>query len=360
MKRKHFPLWSRWFFLLAFLLSAFCTYAQPSVINGKVTDSSGAALEHVSVNIKGTRTGTMTGADGSFTISTNARNPVLVFSRVGFAPQEIPAQGRNTISISLRAAKEELTDVVVVGYMQQSRTKTSAAISKLAPDELKNTSNPNPVQALQGKIAGVSIPITGGQPGNGATNIIIRGGTRPNGYGSGLGNSGGNALSSADAVTPLVVIDGVFRSMDDLNPDDIESLQVMKDAASTAIYGARGANGVIVIKTKSGKFNSKMTLSLNHRTTWETQARSYNYMNATDYLRLARTTVKATFDNIDKNNLLNNGGFSAGTRVYTAKGQYGQDINLTALYDNIVAIEGQDYVNNLLSKGWKTMNDPIN
>jgi len=103
-----------------------------------------------------------------------------------------------------------------------------------------------------------------------------------------------------------------------------------------------------------------MNLSFNHRTTWETQARSYNYINAEQYLGLARTTVKNTFDAIDKNNLLNNGGFSAGTRTYTAKGQYGQDINLTALYNNVVAIEGQPYVDDLLSKGWKTMDDPAN
>lgn len=359
MKRNFFLLRGRLFFLLALLLSSFFSYAQ-TVINGKVTDSSGAPLENVSVKIKGTRTGTATGTDGSFSISTNAGNPVLVFSRVGFTAQEVASAGRSSLIITMAAFKEELADVVVVGYMQQSRARTTAAVSRLAPDELKNTSNPNPVQALQGKIAGVSIPISGGQPGSGASNIIIRGSTKLNAYGSGLGNSGGSSLSGADPAGPLVVIDGVFRSMDDINPDDIESLQVMKDAASTAIYGARGANGVIVIKTRGGRFNSKMKLTLNHRTTWETQARSYNYMNATDYLRLARTTVKNTFDNIDKNNLLNNGGFSAGTRVYTAKGQYGQDINLTALYANVVAIEGQDYVDNLLKKGWQTMDDPIN
>ena len=363
MKRNFFLHRSRLFILLALLFSSFFSYAQTAVINGKVTDSSGAPLDNVSVKIKGTRSGAATGADGSFTISTNARNPVLILSRVGYTAQEVAVGGRSDLSITLAVTKDELTDVVVVGYMQQSRTRTTAAISKLPPDELKNTSNPNPVQALQGKIAGVSIPITGGQPGSGATNIIIRGGTKPNGYGAGVSTSGGNVLSSADDVSPLVVIDGVFRAasaMNDLNPDDIESLQVMKDAASTAIYGAQGANGVIVIKTKGGKFNSKMSLSLNHRTTWETQARSYNYINAEQYLRLARTTVKNTFDAIDKNNLLNNGGFSAGTRTYTAKGQYGQDINLTALYDNVVAIEGQGYVDNLLSKGWKTMDDPIN
>ncbi|HEY8967649.1 MAG TPA: SusC/RagA family TonB-linked outer membrane protein, partial [Puia sp.] len=107
-------------------------------------------------------------------------------------------------------------------------------------------------------------------------------------------------------------------------------------------------------------YNKRMTLTLNHRTTWETASRSLDYMNAEQYLRLARTTVFNTHDALNKDNLLNNGGFSAGTRIYTSPGQYGKDINLTALYDNIVAVEGIDYVNNLLKKGWKTMDDPIN
>ena len=272
----------------------------------------------------------------------------------------MPITAGQEVEVLLEAQPTSLNEVVVVGYSQQSKAKTTAAISKLNAEELRNTSNPNPVQALQGKIAGVSIPISTGQPGAGANNIIIRGGTKLNVYGSGLGNNNGNAIGSTDASSPLVIVDGVFRSINDINPDNIESMQVMKDAASTAIYGARGANGVIVIKTKGGKFNSKMNLTLNHRTTWETKARDYRYLNAAQYLTLARSTVKNTFDKIDKNNLLNNGGFSAGTRVYTAKGQYGNNINLTALYDNIVAIEGQEYVNNLLARGWQTMDDPAN
>ncbi len=349
-------------FLIAALLFFFpvVMQAQAYTINGRVTDSTGNGIANVTVKVKSTSSGTATAADGSFAISVSSANAVLVFSSVGYVPQEIRAGSQTTITVSLQRVNEVLADVIVVGYTQQTKSKTTAAISKLNPDELKNTTNPNPVQALQGKIAGVSIPIQAGQPGRGATNIIIRGGTKLNVYGSGLGNNNGSATGASDGSSPLVIIDGVFRSMSDVNPDNIESLQVMKDAASTAIYGARGANGVIVIKTKGGKFNSKMNITLNHRTTWETQARDYKYLTAEQYLRLARTTVKNTFDLIDKNNLLNNGGFSAGTRVYTTKGQYGNNINLTALYDNIVAIEGQAYVDNLLARGWQVMDDPIN
>ncbi len=331
-------------------------------ITGTVTDSSSNdPLEIVSVLLKNTNIGTTTNAQGKYTISiSGAGTPTLIFSRVGYAAKEIVVKDANEINVSLGESISSLTDVVVIGYTQQSTKKNTASISKLGANELKNNPNPNPVQALQGKVAGVSVPITQGQPGIGAVNIIIRGGTKPNVYGSGLGNNNGSAVGSSDGSNPLVVIDGVFRSMNDVNPDDIESMQIMKDAASTAIYGARGANGVIVIKTKKGKLNTKMTVALSHRTTWETQARDYDYLSAEEYLRLARITVANTADPIDKDNLLYRGGFSAGTRVYTKPGDYGKNIYLTALYDNIMQVEGEQYVNNLLSNGWRVMDDPIN
>ncbi|RFM27523.1 SusC/RagA family TonB-linked outer membrane protein [Deminuibacter soli] len=345
---------------LVLLLLCQVSFGQRFTVKGKITDSSGAALEKVSVQIKGVRGGTATAPDGSFTIGLPSENSILLVSSIGFAQQQVAVNGRSSIQVVLQRVTDTMADIIVVGYTQQTRAKTTAAVAKLGSEELKNTSNPNPIQALQGKLAGVSVPVTTGQPGSGANNIIIRGGTKLNVYGSGVGNGNGSAVGSSDASGPLVIVDGVFRSLDDINPDNIESLQVMKDAAATAIYGARGANGVIVVKTKGGKFNSKMNLSLNHRTTWETKARDYKYLDATQYLTLARTTVKNTTDKLDKDNLLNNGGFSAGTKVYTAKGQYGININLTALYDNIVSVEGQDYVNKLLAKGWQTMDDPIN
>lgn len=359
-KSFSFPLLFHCIVAAALLSCPLLSPAQARAVTGRVTDSAGTAIEKVSVKLKGSASGTATATDGAFSISISSPSSILVFSSVGYLSQEVAVRDRTALSVTLTKLNEPLADIVVIGYTQQSKLKTTAAVSKLNPEELRNTSNPSPVQALQGKIAGVSVPITAGQPGSGAVNIIIRGGTKPNVYGSGLGNTNGTPYGSSDASSPLVVIDGVFRAMADVNPDDIESLQVMKDAASTAIYGARGANGVIVIKTKGGRFNSKMNLTLNHRTTWETQARDYNYLSAEQYLRLARTTVNNTADPIDKNNLLNNGGFSAGTRVYTAKGQYGKNINLTALYNNIVAIEGQPYVDNLLAHGWKTMDDPVN
>lgn len=332
------------------------------IVTGRVTDSSSNnPIDRVTVIIKNSNTGVTTNVTGKYAISLNGTgNATLVFSRIGYTTKEVLVTGAGEINVSLSESIAALSDVVVIGYTQQSAKKNTASISKLGPNELKNNPNPNPVQALQGKIAGVSVPITQGQPGIGAVNIIIRGGTKPNVYGSGLGNNNGSAVGASDGSNPLVVIDGVFRSMNDVNPDDIESMQIMKDAASTAIYGARGANGVIVIRTKKGKLNTKMTVALSHRTTWETQARDYDYLSAEEYLRLARITVANTADPIDKDNLLYRGGFSAGTRVYTKPGDYGKNIYLTALYDNIMQVEGEQYVNNLLSNGWRVMDDPIN
>ncbi|WP_205510650.1 SusC/RagA family TonB-linked outer membrane protein [Longitalea arenae] len=352
-----------WLFTGCWLLISAMGFGQTNpVVTGTVTTTSTAEkLSNVTVTVKGTNKAAVTGNNGQFQLRVNSLNDTLVFSYIGTQPKEVAINGQQVVNVSLDAEATSLTDVVVVGYMTQTRNKTAAAVSKLAAEEMVNTPNPNPVQAIQGKLAGVSVPIVNGQPGSGANNILIRGGTKLNAYGTGLGTREGDANSSVDNSSPLFVIDGVFRSsMNDVNPDDIESLQVMKDAASTAAYGARGANGVIVIKTRSGKFGAKPVVTFNYRRNWETQMRDYDYLSATEYLALARTTVKNTSDPLNKDNLLNQGGFSAGTKVFTQKGEYNNSINLTALYDNIVAVEGQEYVDNLLAKGWQVMDDPIN
>ncbi|WP_126246280.1 SusC/RagA family TonB-linked outer membrane protein [Chitinophaga rhizosphaerae] len=348
------------FLLLLTALPGF-SQAGGEPVTGMVRDSATREpMIGVSVSVKGTSRGTVTDGNGRFQLQAGPTE-TLVFRMMNYALKEITVGNRHEINVDLAETSSQLGEVLIVGYTEQSTRKNTAAISKLDVAELKNNPNPNPVQSMQGKIAGVSIPITQGQPGIGATNIIIRGGTKPNVYGAGLGNNNGASIGSADGSNPLIVVDGVFRStMNDINPEDIESFQVMKDAASTAIYGARGANGVIVIKTKRGRMNTQSSITLSHRSTWETQARDYDYLSAEEYLRLARITVANTSDAIDKNNLLYNGGFSAGTRTFTKRGDYGKSMYLTALYDNIVQVEGQAYVDNLLQRGWRVMDDPIN
>ena len=342
-------------------LTATLTFAQNRQVTGTVADATGATLPGASVLIKGTTTGVVTDENGRYSIQASG-SATLVFSYIGYLSQEAAVDNRTTIDIRLEADAASLAEVVVVGYTTQSKAKVTSAVSRMSATELKNTPSANPVQSLQGKMAGVSIPVSTGQPGLASANIIIRGGTKSNVYGT----DGNNALgSNASDVNPLIVIDGVFRSrseFNDINPNDIESVQVMKDAASIAIYGARGANGVIVVKTRTGKFNAKTSVNVSHRTTFEQPGRSYKYLNAADYLRLARTTANTTYDlsATQKTTFLNNGGFSAGTRLYTNKGDYGNGLYTTALYNNIVAVEGQAYVDALLAKGYQTMDDPVN
>ncbi|HPT31177.1 MAG TPA: SusC/RagA family TonB-linked outer membrane protein, partial [Prolixibacteraceae bacterium] len=248
-----------------------------------------------------------------------------------------------------------LSEVVVVGYAEQSRARTTSAISSVDDDALKNIPSVSPVQALQGKMAGVSVPVLSGQPGS-AANIVIRGGTTLRPYGT---THGGSDVSNRDSSDPLVIIDGVFRSFTDLNPDDIESIQVMKDAASTAIYGARGANGVIVVKTKSGKGAGKANFTFRYQHGIETNAREYDYMNAREYLTLARQTMTRGIDNYNVNSYLYVTGNSATVPTFTKKGDYGVFKFTPAYIDNLVSIEGQEYVDNLLANGWETMEDPV-
>ena len=163
MKKRYSSLRLVSFFITAaFLVSPLFSLCQVRTITGQVADSAGAGMAGVTVKVKGTSTGTSTAADGSFAISVNSPSPVLVFSNIGYQTQEIKPGDQNTISITLTRINETLTDVVVIGYTQQSKLKTTAAVSKLDLDELKNTTNPNPVQDMQGKIAGVSIPINTG------------------------------------------------------------------------------------------------------------------------------------------------------------------------------------------------------
>ncbi|MES2377914.1 MAG: SusC/RagA family TonB-linked outer membrane protein [Bacteroidota bacterium] len=359
MRRKVF-----YYLLLAMCFAIGKVNAQTNAftVSGVVTDGAkNETLPGVTVLVKGTTTGTVTDVNGKFTLNVPSSTSTLVFSYVGYDNSEVALNGNANIKVTLNANEKSLQEVVVVGYSTQTREKNVAAISRLDQKQLINTANPSPLAAIQGKIAGVSIPLNNGQPGSAPVNIIIRGGTKPNVYGQGTGNANGAPYLNSDASSPLVLIDGVIRTLNDLNPDDIESLQVMKDAASTSIYGARGANGVIVVKTKSGKFGSgKANITFNYRTNREVPMGMEKYMSAAQYIALARTTIKNTSDPLDKNAFLNNAGFSAGTKVYTAKGQYGNAIYTTALYDNIVNIEGQAYVDNLLAKGWETMDDPAN
>ncbi|MEI7420883.1 MAG: SusC/RagA family TonB-linked outer membrane protein [Prolixibacteraceae bacterium] len=322
-------------------------------VSGNVTDLQGKAIPGVTVVQEGTTNGAITNNDGIYSIKVTGK-PTLIFSFVGMTSQRIPVNQRTRINVVLQDETIGLEEVVAIGYSSQSKKKVTSSISRIDQEALQNISSVSPVQALQGKMAGVSVPVLTGQPGA-AANIVIRGGTTLRPYGT---IQSGSDVGNRDSSDPLVIVDGVFRNFTDVNPDDIESIQVMKDAASTAIYGARGANGVILIKTKSGKGTRKANFTFHYQHGIETQARKYDYMNAKEYLTLARQTMMKGIDNFDVKSYLYISGNSATVPTFLTKGAYGVYKFTPAYIDNLVTVEGQPYVDNLLAKGWETMDDP--
>jgi TonB-dependent starch-binding outer membrane protein SusC len=231
---------------MAILLCCMQLFAQRT-ISGKVTDDKGTPLSNASVIVKGTTAGTVTKEDGSFVLSVPPNGRVLVFSSVDVEPVEVTLGSQTTINATLRSADKALQEVVVTGYQTVRKKDVASAISRISAADIENLPIPNFAQAMQGRAAGVIVAAANGVPG-GSLSVIIRG------------------VGSINAGTvPLYVVDGIQLNtgvgsintqnnpLNFLNPDDIESIEVLKDAAAASIYGARAANGVILVTTKKGK-----------------------------------------------------------------------------------------------------------
>lgn len=224
------------FLLVGIAFTASQILAQRTV-TGKVTDEKNSPIPNASVQAKGTQAGTVTGVDGTFKLTVPEGIHFLVFSSVGMDPQEVSIGSKTTINVTLKAIEKSLQEVVVVGYTTTTKQAFTGSAKDVSGDKLINKNVSNVSQALAGEIPGVRVINTSGQPGTVAT-IRIRG----------IGSVNGNR-------DPLYVVDGVPFSggINALNPEDIASVTVLKDAAATAIYGVDGANGVIVITTRTGK-----------------------------------------------------------------------------------------------------------
>jgi len=222
------------------------TASQQVTVTGKIVDQKGVAIPGATVKVKGTDNGTITDVNGAYSIKLPTGNETLTFSFIGFVTQEIPVNSKATIDVTLVEQLSSLDEVVVVGYGTQRRGDVNGAISSVGADKLKDQPATNLQSALEGKTAGVQIIQNSGQPGSTAQ-VRIRGFT---------------SINNSD---PLYVIDGVPLASNDVNildPTNIESIDILKDASAQAIYGSRGANGVILIKTKHGsKDNSEITFS---------------------------------------------------------------------------------------------------
>lgn len=221
--------------LTALLLVAGIAHAQTTV-TGQVTAAEEGPLPGVNVLVKGTTTGTVTDLDGNYRLTVPEGNDVLVFSSIGYVNQEVAINGRTTVNVELQADVQSLSEVVVVGYGSQEKKEITSAVASI-DEESFNRGNVNDVsQLLQGKVAGLTITKAGGNP-NQPFNIRLRG----------LSSLGGNSQ-------PLVVVDGVIGAdLNSVDPNDIASIDILKDGSAAAIYGSRGSSGVILVTTKTGK-----------------------------------------------------------------------------------------------------------
>src|SRR5450432_2238868 len=221
-------------FLIAFFIPSL-TFSQAKTVTGKVTGSDGAPIAGVTVQEKGTTSGAATDASGSFSLTVTRPDATLVLSSLGYQAQNIPLAGRSSLSIVLQgSAAKELEQVVVIGYGSANKRDLTGSIVKVDGKEVADKPSTNPVASLQSKVAGLSV-VNNGTPGA-APDIRIRGTVS-------IGN-----------VHPLYVVDGIFNdNIDYLNPNDIESIEILKDPSSLAIFGVKGATGVIAITTKKAR-----------------------------------------------------------------------------------------------------------
>lgn len=247
------------------------TIKQETRITGTIVDgATGESLPGVNVMIEGTLQGVITDADGKYSIAVPGPTAVLVFSYVGYVTQKVPVAGLSVIDIKLIADLTTLEEVVVVGYGTQKKVNMTGSVSNVRFDEaLENRPITNASQALSGTVTGVWVSQNSGKPGSDGAQLRVRG------WGT-LNNS-----------EPLVIIDGIEGTFNQLNPNDIESISILKDAASSAIYGSKAANGVILITTKSGKQNEKMQINLNSYFGFQSLGMRYDLItNSAEHMEL--------------------------------------------------------------------------
>ena len=254
---------------------------QGKKVTGVVVDGTGEPVIGANVVVKGTTNGTITDFDGNYTIEGVSANDVLVVSYIGYLSQEIPVGSQSAINVTLKEDSQALDEVVVVGYGTQRKSDVTGSIAVADAEDILRGDNFNALAGLKGKASGVNIFTNSGQPG-GATRVMIRG--------IGTINSSSN---------PLYVVDGVvMEDFQFLNPNDIERMEVLKDASATAIYGARGANGVIMVTTKRGKDGEGVSVNYAGYISVATPASKMDVMNSAEFME----AMRISFENDKKYN----------------------------------------------------------
>ncbi len=340
------------FLVTILLLSAGPLWAQRTV-KGTVTDATdGTTFPGVNIIVKGTVIGTTTDFDGKYTLAVPAEATELIFSMVGYVSQTLKIGSGDNYNVALASSTTALEEVVITGYGgTQKRSKLTNSISTVKEETLKNGVFSNPAQALSGAVSGLKVTQTSGKPGA-VPSLVIRGGTNLDGSGS-----------------PLVIVDGQVRTISDINPEDIESMEVLKDAGATALYGARANNGVLLITTKRGK-KGVSEISVKVKTALNYMNEPYQFLNAEDYLYWARTGVYNSGREWQNSagawqghgagvqaNLNGAQPFGTGNKYWDANGVAldGNKSSL-AIWSPMLLDETNKA---LLAKGYKTMKDPI-
>ena len=324
-------------FLCLFLFVPFWLNAQDITVGGKVTDPSGEALIGVSVTEKGTTNGTASDVDGSYSLSVS-RNAILEFRYMGYAAQSVSVQGQSLINVILLEDTKILQEVVVVGYGTQRRSDVTGAIASVNNQILKEVPASSMSQALQGRVAGVNISQTSTRPGAGMQ-IRIRGSR--------------SLLASND---PLIVLDGIpfAGTLGDINPSDIKSIDILKDASASAIYGSRAANGVILVTTFRGSTGiPKVTYNGYYGV--KNVAQKYEVFNTEEFMLLREIAAQSS-NTVQENEMLSAGkstdwqdlmyktghvtDHNINISTGNEKGQYGMGLGY---YDESTVLPGQKY-----------------
>lgn len=245
------------------------TKSQPLIVKGKVVDNAGEPLIGVTIRAKNSKEGTVTDIHGNYSIPTNGNGSVLHFSYIGYKPEEVKIKGKSVVNLTMEEDSHMLSEVVAIGYGVMRKKDLTGSVARISSKDINNVPTIRLDQALTGKVSGVHVTNTSGEPGA-ATNILIR---------------GGNSISASNQ--PLYVIDG-FIGAGDLNmidPNDIESIEILKDAAATSIYGARGANGVVIVTTKRGQEGGN-NVTINAYVGIQEVAKRLEMMNAREYAEM--------------------------------------------------------------------------
>jgi len=252
------------------------TLAAQVTVRGTVADPDGEPLIGANILVRGSLAGTATDADGNYMLTTNSPSDTLVFSYTGFVSQTIPLQGRSILNVTLRVETQVLDEIVVVGYGVQRKSDLTGSISTVKGDEVQRIPSGNVEQILQGKVAGVLVTPSSGAPGSGAV-VRIRG------------------TGTLNDASPLYVVDNMLlNDISFLNPQDVASIEVLKDASATAIYGSRGANGVIIITTKRGTQGEKASINVDAYYGSESVINKIDLANASQYAQLTNELAMNT------------------------------------------------------------------